>query len=103
MSRQAPSIAEKKSRAGTIGGMQTLLRHGREHYAAAGRLGGRPRAITILETRQSLEGKENENRRMDTRRSSLKNLKELWEIKSGRGGLHCPINMCIGAPARGEE
>ena len=35
------SVNVTKQRSGQLGGCQTLARHGREHFARAGRLGGR--------------------------------------------------------------
>lgn len=36
-------MREKRSRAGRLGGMTTLARHGAEHFAELGKSGGRPR------------------------------------------------------------
>ncbi len=81
-----PSLIRKRSDAGRIGGLQTLLRHGREHYSAAGKLGGRPKSLTMAEIRQSQHLEEqNENRRLDTPHSRLKELKVLWANKTGGG------------------
>lgn len=52
----SPELSEKRRRAGRIGGIQTFLRHGREHYVKAGRRGGRPRLPTLAE----LEAQQNE-------------------------------------------
>jgi len=82
------SISRKKSDAGRIGGLQTYLKHGRAHMAAMGRLGGRPRLATLEEIRESqrTEEKENEDRRKDTARLSLKHLRELWRSSREKPG-----------------
>lgn len=86
-----PSLSEKRSKAGHIGGLQTFFLHGREGMSEKGRLGGRPRLITLEEIQESrrLEAEtEKENRRMDTPHSnSLATLKTLWRNK--RAGLDC--------------
>jgi hypothetical protein len=82
------SLHDKRSRAGRLGGITTMLRH-RQKYPEWGKLGGRPRALTlqdILNSRsQPLSNAENnEPRRMDThlvRTDSLAELRRLWRNK----------------------
>jgi general stress protein YciG len=40
-----PELSEKRRRAGRLGGRATSSLYGREHYAAMGRAGGRPRSL----------------------------------------------------------
>jgi len=54
---QSPSQSEgqrmnNKARAGSIGGNVTLERYGVNYYSEIGKLGGRPRLLTISELRQ---------------------------------------------------
>ena len=79
------TLQDKRRRAGRMGGMVTYFRYGSEGMAERGRLGGRPRSITIDDIRQSqslnaTESK-NEGGGMDTPRiqtNSLVVLKRLW-------------------------
>lgn len=68
---------------GRIGGLQTLMRYGREHMAEIGRRGGRPRLrqLPTPEAQTQLKGGWLPNR--------LSELKELW--KQRRGEL-CVVN-----------
>lgn len=76
---------ETKSLSGRIGGLQTFLRYGREGMSARGKLGGRPRALTLEDIiRQSQPFQSpgiNEQRRMDThyvQTNNLVKLQRLW-------------------------
>jgi len=69
-----------RAEAGRIGGIQTLLRHGREHFSLAGQRGGRPRARTI---RQQSAPRIFTKGEAAQRPFSLKTLKELWDSKRG--------------------
>ncbi len=40
-----------RQRAGRLGGLTTLERHGKEHFSKVGKTGGRPRNLTISELR----------------------------------------------------
>lgn len=69
------------SQAGFIGGMQTLLRHGKEHYREIGKLGGRPVVIT-----KSLPASENGGNE-DGLPNGLIKLKRLYRRKKERAEL----------------
>lgn len=62
---------------GRIGGLQTVLRHGREHMAEIGRRGGRPRLRQLPVPEAQLDKKEE---RLPNR---LSELKELYKQKRG--------------------
>ena len=57
---------------GRIGGLQTVVRHGREHMAEIGRRGGRPRLrqLPVPEVQSQLKG----GNRLPNRLSELKGL-----------------------------
>jgi hypothetical protein len=80
-------MANQHADAGRLGGLQTYLRHGREHMAAMGRQGGRPRAMTFDELKKQpefLKAEEEARRRMDTpgaQTNSLVKLKRLWRLR----------------------
>jgi len=65
-----------RAEAGRIGGIQTLLRHGREHFSLAGQRGGRPKAMT-LQQQPAPENLMNGGEAVQ-RPFSLKKLKELY-------------------------
>lgn len=78
----------QKQSAGHKGGLATLAKYGTEFFAINGARGGRPKALTLAEIKESRQleaAEENENRRMDTPHSQLKSLKMLWANKTGRG------------------
>jgi len=80
------SLREKKSSAGRLGGVQTLRRHGRGHYVAMGKAGGRPRK-DLGETLSQLNAaeKDNNERRIP---GGIVELKRRWsEIEKRRVGL----------------
>ncbi len=85
----------KKQEAGRMGGLATWRRHGKEHYVAMGKKGGRPRALTledILRQKQSQEAardKENKTKEENGYPSalssmSLKQLKRLYRLRQHR-------------------
>jgi len=79
-----------KRDAGRIGGLQTFFRYGREGLSQRGRLGGRPRALTLKDVeRQFSEAEENKKKQeeVDTPRASasLKTLRQLWRQRSTAG------------------
>ena len=83
----SPELSRKRSDAGRIGGLQTILRHGREHLVAAGRLGGRPRAVMLQPKDVTEIDGEPENKGMggmDAPRStlSLAALRKLYRQRS---------------------
>ena len=58
MAMRASTIAKKQRRRterARKGGLATLAKHGREHYARIGRLGGRPNFKQALEKAQARE------------------------------------------------
>ena len=63
---------------GRIGGLQTVLRHGREHMSKIGKCGGRPR----LRRLPAPKAKSNQNGG-DRLPNRLGELKELWKEKWG--------------------
>ena len=64
---------DKKARAGRLGGLQTALRYGSEQMRVWGRLGGRPRALTLEEL---------------TRRSELRETQEIVAKEDGYPGCN---------------
>lgn len=51
--RPADYMAEIGTRGGKLGGAQTLRRHGAEHFAGAGKKGGRARAKKLSAAKRS--------------------------------------------------
>jgi hypothetical protein len=71
-----------RSKAGRIGGLQTLMRHGREHYSRIGRLHRRPKFEELLNREiGALEALKSEyERRMARPGNSLRELKERYKL-----------------------
>ena len=63
-----------KSDAGKLGGTATLNKHGKEHYQAMGRKGGRPRLPTLSQLRQSAANENVEGGKLPHTLSDLKRL-----------------------------
>ena len=78
-------IANAKQDAGRLGGLQTYLRHGSEHMAEIGRLGGRPR----LPTRQQSASQDSFHRLNNGKEERLPNglrkLKTLYRLQNQAG------------------
>lgn len=70
-----PDEVNKRQDASRIGGLQTFLRHGREHMAEIGQRGGRPRLrqLPVLEAQFQIKGGRLPNR--------LSELKELYKLQ----------------------
>jgi hypothetical protein len=66
-----------KNEAGMLGGLQTVLRHGREHMKEIALRGGRPRQQPALEA----ENKNKGERLPILASKSIKELKELWKLR----------------------
>jgi hypothetical protein len=69
-----------KREAGQLGGITTLTTHGRSFYSDIGKLGGRPRLLTMTEVRQQSAPSPNDKKeaRLPT---SLRNLKVLYQLQ----------------------
>jgi len=60
---------------GRIGGLQTLVKYGREHFVALGKRGGRPKLRQLSAPEVQLEKKE------ERLPNNLRVLRELWRAK----------------------
>jgi len=91
---------DKLRLAGRLGGLQTLLRHGRSHFAAIGARGGRPRLPEIealLSQQASLREEElNKRRNRLPGGESYRALRERLKYHIDTGGL----SPCGGAGSR---
>lgn len=91
LSRRRETLHEKRQKAGRIGGITTMLRHGIKHYKKVGSLGGRPRLQNISEIHAKTEDLRANNKTGERlpEQNSLNALKALWrqKIKAGEGCL----------------
>ena len=90
------------AQAGRRGGLVTLERHGVEFYRQAGKKGGRPRALTLSQIRQSAAPVTTINKTSEGGRLSanLKTLKALFKAKYGERLETLPVQEdYIGNPA----
>lgn len=60
---------------GRIGGLQTLMRYGREHFVALGARGGRPRLRRLPAPEAQIQIREG----LAAQPNNLRVLKELWK------------------------
>jgi len=76
-------MAMTKSECGKLGGLALKERYGREVFIVMGRLGGRPRSLTIEQIRnqQALETEKNNAGGNGYPSRNLLKLKRLWRIR----------------------
>jgi hypothetical protein len=72
------------SRKGQIGGLTLLEKYGREHFAALGKLGGRPSFQDTLPAIAPDSGVKN-IKEVKPAKATLTDLKALWISKQGSG------------------
>ena len=94
----------KRQEAGRLGGIQSLMRHGREHFIRAGRLGGRPPAPARQRQQSAAEFTNLEGGRLP---NDLRELRVLYELKrsiDSRTNKPEKVDSLEGLPAfSGEE
>jgi hypothetical protein len=83
-----------KREAGRLGGITTLITHGRGFYSDIGKLGGRPRLPILTEVRQQSAPSPNDKKegRLPT---SLRDLKVLYRLQ--RSSLENSQHLGVGA------
>lgn len=74
-------------RNGRLGGLQTALRHGSDHYRKMGKIGGRHRKPTLDELKAMTAPEEITKEEILS--AALPRLKVLYRIKQGDGAI-CP-------------
>ena len=67
--------------AGRIGGLQTYLRHGKEHMSGMGEKGGRPRVRTLNELRQQTAPQAQIKIREEKVPSRLSELRKVYRLQ----------------------
>ena len=81
----SPEIREKRINAGRIGGQTTVASHGTIHMSNIGKLGGRPRNLSLSEITASYQ---NNNKKGELPGSySLNELKRRYQLKKAQINL----------------
>jgi len=80
--RNGSGVANRnKQDAGRLGGLQTFLRYGSEHFRAMGKRGGRPKLQTLSEVRQLPAPTVNNYKKGERLPNNLKELKGLVKLR----------------------